>query len=242
MKETSTDVDSQPESQSPISLARLISAVRIESHHAVALVQQLIDQLAPDRRSAPAGSIPPIEAIQLDPSGRLRVELAPAEEPFVRGLGRVLARLLESNSAPVSLRLLALQAASGSDAPMAFDDLAREIARWERPGRAAALSTLYAQACAVADGGPLPVAPARPVEEPPARPSDDVASPKPFVQPMRRNRRNRAIVYIAAAVLLFATAWVLDRAKPLLDKLFKGGLPPAWSGTSPALNEFELSK
>jgi len=50
------------------------------------------------------------------------------------------------------------------------------------------------------------------------------------------------VVYIAAAVLLFATAWVLDRAKPLLDKLFKGGLPPAWSGTSPALNEFELSK
>jgi hypothetical protein len=183
-----------------VSLARLMSsAVSIEWHHAVAVVQQLIDQLAPDRSYPPAGSVPPIEAIRLDPSGRLRVELGPAEEPFARGLGRVLARLLESNPAPASLRLLALDAASESAAPMAFDDLARQIAGWERPGRAAALSALYAQALAAADGGPFPVAPAPPIVEPAARPAVDAAFPKRLVETLRRNR---AIVHIAAAVCL----------------------------------------
>ena len=50
------------------------------------------------------------------------------------------------------------------------------------------------------------------------------------------------VVYIAAAVLLFATAWVLDHAVPFLNKMFRGGLPPSWPGSSPALNELELSK
>jgi exosortase len=45
------------------------------------------------------------------------------------------------------------------------------------------------------------------------------------------------VVYIAAALLLFATGWILDRAKPLFSKPFRGGLPPAWSGSSPTLNE-----
>jgi hypothetical protein len=185
-----------------VPLARLMSsAVPIEWHHAVAVVQQLIDQLAPDRSHAPAGSLPPLETIRLDPSGRLHVELGPAEEPFARGVGRVLAMLLESNPAPASLRLLALQAASGSAAPMAFDDLARQIAGWERPGRAAALSALYAQALAVPDGGPFPVVP--PVEAPSVRPAGDTASPNPFVQALRRNL---AIVYIAAVCLATALA------------------------------------
>jgi hypothetical protein len=185
-----------------VPLTRLMSsAVPIEWHHAVAVVQQLIDQLAPDRSNAPAGSVPPIEAIRLDSSGRLRVELGPAEEPFARGLGRVLARLLESNPAPASLRLLALETASGSAAPMAFDDLARQIAGWERPGRAAALSALYAQALAVPDGA-YPVAPALPVVEPAARPvAKKVASPKRFIEALRRNP---AIVYIAVVFCLAA--------------------------------------
>ena len=50
------------------------------------------------------------------------------------------------------------------------------------------------------------------------------------------------VVYIAAAVLLFATAWILDRAQPLVERLFRGGRSPAWSGNSPTLNELELSK
>jgi len=45
------------------------------------------------------------------------------------------------------------------------------------------------------------------------------------------------VVYIAAALLLFATAWLFDRIVPFVKKLFRGGLPPAWSGSSPTLNE-----
>jgi exosortase len=50
------------------------------------------------------------------------------------------------------------------------------------------------------------------------------------------------VVYIAAALLLFATAWIFDRIAPLLEKIFRGGLPPTWSGSSATLNELELSK
>ncbi|HYW72423.1 MAG TPA: exosortase/archaeosortase family protein [Pyrinomonadaceae bacterium] len=50
------------------------------------------------------------------------------------------------------------------------------------------------------------------------------------------------VIYIAAALLLFATAWVFDRIVPFLKKIFGSGLPPAWPGGTPALNEFELSK
>src|ERR1041384_2310953 len=44
------------------------------------------------------------------------------------------------------------------------------------------------------------------------------------------------VVYIAAARLLFAPGWILDRAMPLFSKPFRRGLPPAWSGSSPTLN------
>ena len=67
-----------------IRLSRLlIPDVPLEWHHAVAVVQQLIDQCAPDRRHAPAASVPSIDAIKLDSSARLRVQLSPGGEPFV---------------------------------------------------------------------------------------------------------------------------------------------------------------
>jgi exosortase/archaeosortase family protein len=50
------------------------------------------------------------------------------------------------------------------------------------------------------------------------------------------------VVYIAAALLLFATAWIFDRIAPLFERMFRGGLPPTWSGSSPTLNELGLSK
>jgi exosortase len=45
------------------------------------------------------------------------------------------------------------------------------------------------------------------------------------------------VVYIAAALLLFATAWVFDRVVPIVTKIFSGGLSPSWTVGSPALNE-----
>ena len=44
------------------------------------------------------------------------------------------------------------------------------------------------------------------------------------------------VIYLVAAALLFATGWALDRTAPLFEK-FRGGLPPAKSGSSPTLNE-----
>jgi exosortase len=50
------------------------------------------------------------------------------------------------------------------------------------------------------------------------------------------------VVYIAAALLLFATAWIFDRIVPFVKKLLGGGLPSAWSENNATLNELELSK
>ena len=48
------------------------------------------------------------------------------------------------------------------------------------------------------------------------------------------------VVYIAAALLLFATAWMFDRIVPLVQKIFGGTLPSSWSGSSPALNQVRV--
>ena len=45
------------------------------------------------------------------------------------------------------------------------------------------------------------------------------------------------VVYIAAALLLFATGWVLDRSKGIFSKPFRVGLMPDAAGGSPPLNE-----
>jgi exosortase len=45
------------------------------------------------------------------------------------------------------------------------------------------------------------------------------------------------VVYIAAALLLFATGWILDSANSLLNKPFRAGLVPDTAGGSPPLNE-----
>src|ERR1041384_7869017 len=50
------------------------------------------------------------------------------------------------------------------------------------------------------------------------------------------------VVYIAAALLLFATGWVLDRLRELLLKPFRVGLLPAQAGGSPHLNKLEVSQ
>jgi exosortase len=44
------------------------------------------------------------------------------------------------------------------------------------------------------------------------------------------------VIYIAAAALLFATGWMLDRVAPLFER-FRVGLPSARSGSSPTLND-----
>lgn len=50
------------------------------------------------------------------------------------------------------------------------------------------------------------------------------------------------VVYVAAALMLFATGWILDRGEIVSKRSFRSGLSPALSGRSPTLNELELSK
>src|ERR1051325_11704362 len=50
------------------------------------------------------------------------------------------------------------------------------------------------------------------------------------------------VVYIAAALLLFATGWILDRLRELLLKPFTVGLLPDQAGGSPPLNKLEVSQ
>jgi hypothetical protein len=128
---------------------------------------------------------------------------------------------------------------------MAFDDLAQQIAGWERPGRAAALRALYEQACALADG-PMPVEPAPPVVAPPDRPARDAASLKRFVQGLR----NPTALYIAGAACvatLFAAFGVYSTFSPNRPPVVavdteapsESTLPPT---SSPVSQDIELKR
>ncbi len=150
-----------------VPLSRLRSpGVTVEWHDAVALLQQLVDQLAPDRARPPAGSVPALDAIKIEPSGRLVAALNPPGEPFVKGLGRLFNELLQSSPAPANLRLLAWQAASDSAAPIRLDEFGQQLAGWERPGRAAALVALHARAATAKPEVSVPVLPAEPTRTP----------------------------------------------------------------------------
>jgi hypothetical protein len=204
-----------------VAMSRLRSAgVTVEWHDAVALVQQLVDQLAPDRSRPPAGSIPPLDAIRIEPSGRLQVTLNPPGEPFVKGLGKLLNELLQSNPAPANLRLLAWQAASDSAAPLRLEEFGRQLAGWERPGRPTALVALHARAASAPSeiAGPALPAEPLPMSPPGIRAADPPAapSPDPSAHALAAARRKRIIASVSAAAcvtLLAAGAGVYSMSQ-----------------------------
>ena len=178
-----------------IALSQLLSSeVAYEWHDAVALVQQLVDQLIPDQNGAPPGSIPQPEAIALGPSGRLRAQIDPTgSEPLVVGIGQLLCRLLQDRPAPAPLRLSASQAASAVAVPVPIGELRRELTGWERPGRLEKLARLYERALVAP---PSPSAVVASVPEPP-----------PPVQEREPRKRSRIrSVQMAAAAGLIVTA------------------------------------
>src|SRR4029453_1225469 len=82
---------------------------------AVALVQQLADQVTRGLRGAPGGSLPDRAPILLDATGQLHFEIDPhGTEPVVRGLAVLLHRLLTGRDGPINLRLTVSQIVSGS--------------------------------------------------------------------------------------------------------------------------------
>jgi hypothetical protein len=205
-----------------VPLSHLLSAdVAYEWHEAVALVQQLIDQLIPDRTRLPVGSIPQIEAIALGSSGRLRAQLDPTRsELLVAGLGQLLHRLLQDKPGPANLRLMAWQAASGLAAPVSIEELMRQLAGWERPGRLEKLAKLYERALAAA---PVQAAAAVPVQV-------EVQAPNPLQErepPKPSTSRIRSLQMAAAAGLIAAacvTAVVVVR--PIVQTSSESPLTP----------------
>jgi len=132
--------------RAPVPLARLISGgMLFEWHDAVAVVQQLIEQLIPDA-SQVVGGIPGPDRIWLDADGRLRAQLEQGDAAGgMLGLGRLLSQLLTERNPPPGLRLVVMQAASNATT-MSLAEFTSELGRWERPNRQHKLVTLYERA------------------------------------------------------------------------------------------------
>ena len=233
---TAPPVAASPEVHRPfVPLSHLLSAdVAYEWHDAVALVQQLAEQLIPDKTRLPVGSIPPIEAVALGSTGRLRAQLDPTgSEPLVIGVSQALHRLLQDKPAPANLRLMAWQAASDQATPVTLEEMIRQLAGWERPGRLEKLAKLYERALAVA---PVQAAVALPepmhVEVEAPNPIQEREPPKPSTSRMRYLQMAGAAGLVVAACV---TAFVFVR--PTTQTSNESPLNPALSSpVNPTLN------
>jgi hypothetical protein len=146
----------------PLRLSRvLLSNVRFHWHEAVAIVRQLADQLTHGQSQEPQGSIPGVDGIELEPTGRLRARLDPAGTvPAVRGLGYLLHVLLADADAPARLRLIVSQAVSEMPTFPSVERLTWELAGFERPRRLETLKQVYDRAAeAMRTRLPVPAAP-----------------------------------------------------------------------------------
>jgi hypothetical protein len=160
-----------PSTPSPLPLLLshvLQNNVGFHWHEGVAIVRQLADQLTHGLSLEPQGSVPGIDGIELEPTGRVRARLDPAGTvPVVRGLGYLLHVLLADTGAPVRLRLIVSQAVSEVPAFPSVERLTWELAGFERPRRLETLKQLY-ERTAEARRAPL-VVPAASGPDVPAR-------------------------------------------------------------------------
>jgi hypothetical protein len=108
-------------------------------------------------REEPAGSLPDVHRIAIEPNGELRVRLDPrGREPLVRGLGNLLSRLLTNRDSPAAVRLIVSQVMSDLPTIHTVEELVRELARWERPYRIQKVVALYESARNAPDISPTP--------------------------------------------------------------------------------------
>jgi hypothetical protein len=147
-----------PQQPTALPLSRLLSPeVACDWHDAVAVVQQLAEQVTHGGREEPAGSLPDIHRIAIEPNGELRVRLDPrGREPLVRGLGNLLSRLLTNRDSPAAVRLIVSQVMSDLPTIQTAEELVRELARWERPYRIQKIVALYERARNAPDISPTP--------------------------------------------------------------------------------------
>jgi hypothetical protein len=208
-----------------LSLTQLLGAgTSMEWHDAVAIVSQLAHDVLADKKRPPVGALPAADAIRLDADGRLLAELdRSSTEPLTLGFGRVLQMLLQDKPAPANLRLLAWRATSEAGATLTVDEIAGELARWERPGRLDKLKSLYERGCAA---GPLPPTEEslEPAETPPTiaerspippvaeRPS--IPTPLPLPAAATPSKRQIALMIAGAIVCIAiggAGVWLFEQ-------------------------------
>jgi hypothetical protein len=147
-----------PQQATSLPLSRLLSPeVVCDWHDAIAIVQQLAEQVTHGGREEPAGSLPDIHRLGIEPNGDLRVRLDPrGREPLVRGLGNLLHRLLTNRDSPAAVRLIVSQVMSDLPTIETVEELVRELARWERPYRIQKLVAIYERARNAPDISPTP--------------------------------------------------------------------------------------
>lgn len=234
--------------------AILRAGVPFEWHDAIAIVQQLAYDAAPDVTRPPAGSID-LKSIGLEANGRVHAVIdRSSPEPIVCGLGRVLQMLLQHSPAPANLCAF-VQQISHPDARASLRHWTSQLARWERPDRRGTLVALYERARNPVPGRRPNLALASGVASTPTslREADD-AFPidEPETRSPRRERNPIAITVLAAVgcMLLGSIVTVLFMgesmapplpAKPAHDielpaERVDGPMasPPAAAGTSGA--------
>ena len=118
--------------------------VPLEWHEAVAIVQQLAEQITDGFRIEPSGSLPDVRTIGIESTGYLLVRLdSRGRESVVRGLGSFLRQLLATRNCPVGLQALVAQVVTFTPAIRSVEALSRELERWERPRRLEKLAELH---------------------------------------------------------------------------------------------------
>jgi protein TonB len=208
----------------------LFPEVLFEWHDAVAVVQQLAEQISDGLRYEPSGSLPDLSDIGIEATGHLLVRLDPrGRETTVRGLGYLLHQLLANRNGPVALRLLVAQTVSEAPTITSVRALSEELARWERPHRLEKLVQLHDRARRFIETRPAAAMPQEaerspeqvaqpPVTDVPARPAE-TAWP-PFLQKLLQLPWKQAVLVgsvglgLALLVVAFIAATLFAPAAP----------------------------
>lgn len=113
---------------------------------AVAIVQQLVEQLIPDGPVQSFVAIPPVDAVEIDAAGALHARFDPnTSRSLVVALGDLLRQLSAGIGRPPGLRLFAMRAISAAP-PLTLSDFCRELAEWAPPNGRERLIALYQRA------------------------------------------------------------------------------------------------
>ena len=209
----------QSASRLPLSCV-LSEDVALEWHEAVAIVQEIADQITRGVCGEPAGSVPGIEDIELEATGHIRARLDPAgREPAVLGLGYLIRQLIIDRKGSGSLDFIVSQVMSITPTIRTVAGLTQALTGWERPRppRLEKLRQLYERARRTVENNPATLLPREPdVPHPTPEPLSELPSPPPAELPstiwqvlwsLGSSRQRLAI--LAATVAVAFVAFIL---------------------------------